>query len=171
MLQLQPGYTVSVTATDHGHPPKSDTTDIEIVIDDVNDNAPKFSSAAYSARVYEDAFVGESVLTVEATDRDAGLNGRVRYTFEGGDSGDGDFMLDPTSGVLRIAAPLDHEHTAAYQLVAYAVDRGTPERSTAVTISVDVIDINDNAPQFESSEIHAYIAENSPVGTTVQPGI
>lgn len=42
-----PGYTISVTAQDNGNPPLSDTTDVEIVITDVNDNAPAFSQVKF----------------------------------------------------------------------------------------------------------------------------
>lgn len=90
---------------------------------------------------------GRSVLTISADDLDIGLNGRVRYTFDGGNNGGGDFMLDPVSGVLRTNRELDRERTAKYKLKAFAVDRGQPERSTEVTITVDVLDVNDNAPQ------------------------
>lgn len=59
-------------------PSLSDTTDVEITVKDVNDNAPVFSSATYSGVVSEDALVGTSVLQVQATDIDSGLNGRIK---------------------------------------------------------------------------------------------
>lgn len=165
------GYTLSVTASDHGRPSQSDTTDMEIVIEDVNDNFPAFLDDIYAGEVYEDSFVGTSILTVSALDGDQGLNGHVRYTFEGGNSGDGDFMLDPTLGILRTAKELDHERISRYELKAFAVDRGTPEKSTSVTINIHVKDVNDNAPMFEHDIINMTIPENSPIGSTVQPPI
>lgn len=53
------GYLLTVTAKDGGHPPLSDTTDVEISVTDVNDNYPVFKQAAYSGSVLEDALVGE----------------------------------------------------------------------------------------------------------------
>ena len=161
------GYTVSVTATDHGRPTKSDTTDVEIIVDDVNDNSPKFLKGAYRGQIVEGAPVGTSLLTVSAIDADVSLNGRIRYTFEGGNSGDGDFALDPTLGILRSAKEIDRERTATYELVAYAVDRGTPEKSTSVVISIEVEDINDNRPEFPLPQMTLFIPENSPIGSTV----
>ena len=90
-----------------------------------------------------------------------------RYTFENGYNGMGDFMLDPTLGVLRTAQELDRERVNNYELRAYAIDRGNPERSTSVVINVIVEDVNDNAPQFESQRITLSILENSPIGSTV----
>lgn len=161
------GYTVSVTATDHGRPAKSDTTDVEIIVGDVNDNAPKFLKDTYHGRIVEGAPVGTSLLTVSATDADAGLNGRIRYTFEGGNSGGGDFALDPTLGILRSMKQIDREKTSSYELVAYAVDRGMSEKSTSVIIIVEVEDVNDNRPEFPLSDMTLFIKENSPIGSTV----
>lgn len=161
------GYMLTVTATDHGIPPKSDTTDIEVMVLDVNDNAPKFLAPSYSGRVDEDAQIGTSILVVSAVDLDALLNGRIRYTFDGGDSGNGDFMIDPTLGIVRTAKELDRERTAEYNLRLFAVDRGEPEHSTSVGVTIIVNDVNDNAPQFLSSNILFFINENSPIGSTV----
>jgi hypothetical protein len=161
--EMVPGYTLSVTAKDHGRPSQSDTVDMEVVIEDVNDNYPKFLESIYTGEEYEDSFVGTSILQIAATDEDAGLNGHVRYTFEGGNSGGGDFTLDPTLGILRTIKELDHERVSQYELLAFAVDRGTPEKSTSVTINIRVRDVNDNAPLFESAEINATIPENSPI--------
>ncbi len=108
-----------------------------------------------------------SIISISATDKDAGLNGRIRYTFEGGNSGSGDFTIDPTLGVIRIAKELDRERMERYELKAYAVDRGTPERSTSVIVNIQIEDVNDNAPQFESPTLDLYISENSPIGSTV----
>ncbi|KAK8742193.1 hypothetical protein OTU49_002167, partial [Cherax quadricarinatus] len=165
--EAQGGYLLTVTARDNGTPALSDTTDVEITVVDVNDNAPVFSEASYRASVPEDASVGASIIQIKASDADAGLNGRVVYSFVGGNDGNGAFSLDPTSGVVRTARVLDRETVEQYSLVAMAVDRGAPERSSSVTVLVDVEDINDNPPMFDTDRIQLYIAENSPVGSTV----
>ncbi len=51
-------YVLTVTAHDNGIPKMSDTTDVEIVIVDVNDNKPLFTSPAYHGSVSEDAIPG-----------------------------------------------------------------------------------------------------------------
>uniref|UniRef100_A0A8C4MWH3 Cadherin EGF LAG seven-pass G-type receptor 1 n=1 Tax=Equus asinus asinus TaxID=83772 RepID=A0A8C4MWH3_EQUAS len=164
----QAAYTLGITARDNGIPQKSDTTSLEILILDANDNAPRFLRDFYQGSVFEDAPPSTSVLQVSATDRDSGPNGRLLYTFQGGDDGDGDFYIEPTSGVIRTQRRLDRENVAVYNLRALAVDRGSPAPlSASVDIQVTVLDINDNPPVFERDELELFVEENSPVGSVV----
>ena len=163
----QAGYTLTVMATDHGRPSKMDTTDVEVIVLDVNDNSPEFDVMEYRGEIEENKAKGTSILTIEASDKDEGMNGRIKYTFTNGDDGSGDFSIDPTIGVLRTTKELDRERIASYMLKVFAVDEGSPARSTSVNVNIKVLDVNDNAPQFETSKIHMYIDENSPIGSTV----
>ncbi|XP_073940810.1 cadherin EGF LAG seven-pass G-type receptor 1 isoform X2 [Castor canadensis] len=164
----QAAYTLAITAQDNGIPQKSDTTSLEILILDANDNVPRFLRDFYQGSVFEDAPPSTSVLQVSATDRDSGPNGRLLYTFQGGDDGDGDFYIEPTSGVIRTQRRLDRENVAVYNLRALAVDRGSPAPlSATVEIQVTVLDINDNPPVFERDELELFVEENSPVGSVV----
>ncbi|XP_037369268.1 cadherin EGF LAG seven-pass G-type receptor 1 [Talpa occidentalis] len=164
----QAAYTLAITARDNGIPQKSDTTSLEILILDANDNAPRFLRDLYQGSVLEDAPPSTSVLQVSASDRDSGPNGRLLYTFQGGDDGHGDFYIEPTSGVIRTQRRLDRENVAAYTLRALAVDRGSPAPlSASVEVQVTVLDINDNPPVFERDELELLVEENSPVGSVV----
>ncbi|KAF7707587.1 cadherin EGF LAG seven-pass G-type receptor 1 isoform X2 [Silurus meridionalis] len=163
----QASYTLAIIARDNGIPQKSDTTYLEIIVLDANDNAPQFLRAIYQGNVFEDANVYTSVLQVSASDRDSGTNGRVIYTFQGGDDGDGDFFIEQYSGIIRTAKKLDRENVATYNLKAFAVDKGVPPLKAAVDIQVSVLDINDNAPVFEKDELYIYVEENSSVGSTL----
>uniref|UniRef100_A0ACB8FQD8 Cadherin EGF LAG seven-pass G-type receptor 1 n=1 Tax=Sphaerodactylus townsendi TaxID=933632 RepID=A0ACB8FQD8_9SAUR len=163
----QAAYTLAITAHDNGIPQKSDTTYVEILILDANDNAPRFLRDRYQGAVFEDVPLSTSVLQVSATDRDSGQNGRLLYTFQGGDDGDGDFYIEATSGVIRTLRKLDRENVAVYSLRAFAVDRGIPPLKASVDIQVTVLDINDNPPVFERDEFDIFVKENSPVGSVV----
>ncbi|XP_017691028.1 PREDICTED: cadherin EGF LAG seven-pass G-type receptor 2 isoform X1 [Lepidothrix coronata] len=163
----QVSYTLAITARDNGIPQKSDTTYLEILVSDVNDNAPQFLRHSYQGTVYEDVPAFTSVLQVSATDRDSGLNGRVFYTFQGGDDGDGDFIIESTSGIVRTLRRLDRENVPLYSLRAFAVDKGVPARRTPVEIQVTVLDVNDNPPVFERDEFDIFVEENSPIGLVV----
>ncbi|XP_023807886.1 cadherin EGF LAG seven-pass G-type receptor 1 isoform X2 [Oryzias latipes] len=160
-------YTIAIIAKDNGIPQKSDTTYVEIIIEDANDNAPQFLRDRYQGSVFEDAQVRTSVLQISASDRDSGPNGRVSYTFQGGDDGEGDFFIEPYSGIIRTARKLDRENVPVYNLKAFAVDGGTRPLKAAVSIHVVVQDINDNAPVFEKDELFIDVEENSPVGSIV----
>uniref|UniRef100_G3Q5I8 Cadherin EGF LAG seven-pass G-type receptor 1a n=1 Tax=Gasterosteus aculeatus aculeatus TaxID=481459 RepID=G3Q5I8_GASAC len=163
----QASYTLAIIARDNGIPQKSDTTYVEIIILDANDNTPQFLRDRYQGTVFEDAPVYTSVLQISASDRDSGSNGRVSYTFTGGDDGEGDFFIEPYSGIIRTARKLDRENVPVYNLKAYAVDRGVPPLKAAVVIHVVVQDINDNAPVFEKDELFIDVEENSQVGSIV----
>ncbi|XP_071394926.1 cadherin EGF LAG seven-pass G-type receptor 3-like, partial [Centroberyx affinis] len=160
-------YTLAITAKDNGIPQKADTTYVEVNVNDVNDNAPQFLSPRYQGTVSEDAPPFTSVLQISATDRDAHANGRVQYTFQNGEDGDGDFTIEPTSGIVRTVRRLDRESVPFYELTAYAVDRGIPPQRTPVHIQVTVLDVNDNAPVFPADDFEVLVKENSAVGSVV----
>ncbi|XP_056280679.1 cadherin EGF LAG seven-pass G-type receptor 1 isoform X1 [Pseudoliparis swirei] len=163
----QASYTLAIIARDNGIPQKSDTTYVEIIILDANDNTPHFLRDRYRGTVFEDAAVFTSVLQISASDRDSGSNSRVSYTFQGGDDGEGDFYIEPYSGIIRTARKLDRENVPVYNLKAYAVDRGVPPLKASVPVHVVVQDINDNAPVFEKDVLFIDVEENSPVGSVV----
>lgn len=89
----------------------------------------------------------------------------MRYTLE--DDGDGAFAIDPTTGIIRTAKTLDRESVPEYVLRALAIDRGSPALSSVALVTVKIEDVNDSPPAFESDKIILYIAENSPIGSTV----
>lgn len=163
----QASYTLAIIARDNGIPQKSDTTYVEIIILDANDNTPQFIRNMYHGTVLEDAPVQTSVLKISASDRDSGSNGWVSYTFQGGNDGDGDFNIEPYSGIIRTARKLDRENVPVYELKAFAVDNGVPPLKAPVSIQVVVQDINDNAPVFEKDELYIDVEENRPVGSVV----
>lgn len=159
--ELTTGETFIVTARDNGDPAKTATTDVSVVIKDMNDNAPRFlQENGYTDSVMEDAKVNQNVLQISATDADTGNNALVTYTFDGGNDGDGDFKID-SSGVIRVAQELDRETVSVYQLKAFAVDKGYPAQSTSVDITITVGDINDNPPLFNPDVIEIHVNENT----------
>lgn len=161
------GYLLTVTAKDGGNPSLSDTTDVEISLTDVNDNAPGFNVPLYQASISEDALIGTSVVQISASDPDVGLNGRVKYRLSQKDMDDGSFVIDPTSGSIRTNKGLDRESIAVYHIQAIAVDKGTPPMSSTVEVQIRLEDVNDSPPSFASDKITLYVPENSPVGSVV----
>ncbi|XP_061544471.1 cadherin EGF LAG seven-pass G-type receptor 2 [Phycodurus eques] len=163
----QVSYTLAITARDNGIPQKSDTTYLEILVNDVNDNLPRFIRDSYLGSVLEDVPVFTSVVQVSATDRDSGLNGRVFYTFQGGEDGDGDFIIESTSGIVRTLRRLDRENVPVYSLQAFGVDKGIPALKMPINIQVTILDVNDNPPVFEKDEFDIMVDENTPIGLVV----
>ncbi len=69
--------------------------------------------------------------------------------------------------MLTIGNPLDREDTAEFELLIMAKDHGHPQRSATTTLSVNVFDVNDNAPQFDKSVYNATVRENEPPHSAV----
>uniref|UniRef100_A0A672QNN4 Protocadherin-16 n=1 Tax=Sinocyclocheilus grahami TaxID=75366 RepID=A0A672QNN4_SINGR len=136
-----------------------------VFVTDENDNAPIFSSPT-AVSVMEDQPVGFVLLYVIARDADQGENGQVSYRIQSGNTA-GRFGLSPNSGSLSILKPLDREEQESYNLTIVAEDHGIPQHSTTQVLSIQVIDVNDEAPWFERSEFEAQIKENQPAGTSI----
>ncbi|KAJ8275586.1 hypothetical protein COCON_G00073380, partial [Conger conger] len=141
------GYTLTVVAQDRGPAPLSSTATVEVTVLDVNDNSPKFPSAAYAADVGEDAAPGSPVLEVTAGDADEGENGRVQYFLSSESAGT--FAVDQDSGRITVAMALDREKRASYEFLVEAVDSSPAgPRNSSARVTVNVLDVNDNAPFF-----------------------
>ncbi|XP_014662017.1 PREDICTED: cadherin-related tumor suppressor-like [Priapulus caudatus] len=152
-------YTLVVTATDKGQPPHSTVQRISVKILDDNDNSPVFARSEYRAVLPEDTSVGTILLQLNATDRDAGNNGAVRYYIVDGDDAL-DFALDPRSGILTVRNPLDHEGVPAYRLTVHAEDLGVEPRRDVAVVVVTVTDVNDSPPVFLHSPYVVYVLES-----------
>ncbi|XP_065110593.1 protocadherin Fat 1a isoform X2 [Paramisgurnus dabryanus] len=140
--------------------------DVEITVEDVNDNAPLFTSDLYTFTVFENTEINTPVARLYASDLDKDSNAEIFYSLL--DSAHGVFSIEEETGVLRISHPLDRELQPLYTLRAKATDRGSPRHlSSVTTISISILDINDNPPVFERREYTATVAEDVSVGTQV----
>uniref|UniRef100_A0A672S170 Cadherin domain-containing protein n=1 Tax=Sinocyclocheilus grahami TaxID=75366 RepID=A0A672S170_SINGR len=69
---------------------------------------------------------------------------------------------------LILESPLDREEKqAVHTLTLTAVDGGVPARSGTASIIVQVLDTNDNAPQFDRQVYSVDLIENAPIGTLI----
>ncbi|XP_038006574.1 protocadherin beta-15-like [Motacilla alba alba] len=156
----------SVIAVDGGSPPRSGTTQVKIVILDVNDNAPIFTQEVYNGKVLENMPEGTVVLTVLATDPDAGVNGDISYTLnEVVGQSDTTFVIDPITGEIKLTKPLDFEAAQSHELIVRARDGGG--LSAICKVLVEVVDVNDNAPEVVVSSFSSPLPENTEPGTVV----
>ncbi|KAM7042520.1 uncharacterized protein M8220_007689 [Acridotheres tristis] len=144
-------HRVTVVARDRGRPALSASTELVLEVSDVNDNAPVFEEAAYSAYVWENNAAGALVLRVQARDADAGANGRVSYWLAGGSAGAAGaappVSVEARSGALYAQRSLDYEQCREFAVEVRAQDGGAPARSSTATVRVFVLDRNDNAPR------------------------
>ncbi|NXU46082.1 PCDGC protein, partial [Drymodes brunneopygia] len=139
---------VTVVARDRGRPALWSSTELVLEVSDVNDNAPVFEEAAYSAYVSENNALGALVVRVQARDADAGANGRVSYWLAGGSAGAAALVsVEARSGALYAQRSLDYEQCREFAVAVRAQDGGAPARSSTATVRVFVLDRNDNAPR------------------------
>jgi len=161
---LNKNYDLVIRATDHGVPPKQDTTDVTFTMTSENNFSPEFSSFSYQVFVPENEPIGTTILVVKATDQDEGPNGLVKYTFENLSD---KFKLNTETGAVTIAQILDFERIKEYKLNIIAIDTGFEPKQSKATLSIMLTDVNDNPPIFNQNLFNVFVLENSSPGTFV----
>ncbi|XP_062393396.1 protocadherin alpha-2-like [Sardina pilchardus] len=167
--EKQPEIHLVLTALDGGKPPKSGTLDITVHVIDVNDNTPTFSKSLYKTKLPENAPFGTTVITINATDADEGLNGEVIYSLaaHGNVKQKQPFSIDPDSGIITTTGLIDFEETPAYELRVQAMDKGTPPRVGHCKVLIEVVDLNDNAPEMSITSLLTTLPEDAKLQTAV----
>ncbi|XP_007937281.2 protocadherin alpha-5-like [Orycteropus afer afer] len=161
-----PSYEILVEAADKGIPQMRGHCTVLVNILDVNDNAPEVSVTSLSLPVREDAPLSMVIAVISVSDRDSGVNGQVTCTL----MPNVPFKLVSTYRnyySLVLDSALDRERVPAYALVVTARDRGSPSLSATASVSVQVADVNDNAPAFAQPEYTVFVKENNPPGSHI----
>ncbi|XP_012501242.1 PREDICTED: protocadherin Fat 4-like [Propithecus coquereli] len=157
----QPEIRLTLTAMDGGSPPRTGTSQVVIVILDINDNAPEFPQRLYEVQVPENSPIGSPVITVSARDLDAGTHGELSYSFfQSSNQVIQAFEINTVTGEIRLKKVLDFEEIQSYRMEIEASDGGG--LSGKCTVAIEVMDVNDNAPELTMSLLIGDIPENSP---------
>ncbi|XP_068445965.1 protocadherin beta-16-like [Clinocottus analis] len=155
-----------MTALDGGSPQRSGTAIIHVTVLDANDNAPVFSKAIYEANLPENASSGTVIITVSASDADAGPNGDITYNFDHvSDDHVSLFSLDHKTGDIRVVGSIDYETETSIELRIRAKDG--PGLTSYCTVILDITDVNDNPPAITLKSLTSPIPENVSPGTQV----
>ncbi|XP_075824946.1 protocadherin beta-6-like [Microtus pennsylvanicus] len=149
-----------LTAVDGGSPPRSGTTEIQILVLDINDNTPEFAQELYEVQVPENNPIGTLLLTVSARDLDTGSFGEVSYALFQDDDVNEPFVINSKTGEIRLRSALDFEAFQSYHVGVEAVDGGG--LTGKCSLVVQVLDVNDNAPEVILSSLNSPIPENLP---------
>ncbi|GFN81752.1 protocadherin-11 x-linked [Plakobranchus ocellatus] len=161
-----PSHRVNISCTDHGQPPRSNSTTFVINVSDVNDVRPAFEEDTYRGSIPENYRGTREVLTVKARDWDSGDMGRITYSLE--DRYNGLFVVDPDNGVISVTRPVDRENGAArLEFHVIARDNGKERLTSSALVIVEVEDENDEPPRFTRASFFGEVLENQPVGTSV----
>ncbi|XP_068273256.1 protocadherin alpha-3-like isoform X2 [Nyctibius grandis] len=164
-----PVHRLVVTASDGGQPSLTGTMELVISVLDANDNAPQFNQSVYKVQLPESAAEGTLVVRVNATDLDEGLNKEFSYSIVGSVPLDNTdlFAIDPNTGEIRLTGALDFEDARLHELQIEARDKGTPPLSGHCSVELEVLDVNDNAPEVWVTSLSVPVAEDASVGTVV----
>ncbi|XP_051869361.1 protocadherin beta-7-like isoform X13 [Pristis pectinata] len=162
-------HQLTLLAEDGGVPVRSGKVQVTITVKDANDNAPVFSQSVYKINMLESAPIGTLIMTLNATDLDDGGNGEITYALSSHNSFEVRELVGVNSktGEIRLKGHLDYEQTKTFVINIQAVDNGHPAMSQQCDVLVDVMDVNDNAPELSLTPLSNAVAENAPTGTIV----
>ncbi|XP_037003595.2 protocadherin beta-14-like [Artibeus jamaicensis] len=143
---------------------------VELHIKDINDHSPTFLDNKMLLKISESTTLGTTFLMESAQDLDIGSNSLQNYTISPNshfsikvqDSGDGKIYPE-----LVLDRMLDHEKEPELRLTLVALDGGSPPRSGTTLVLIDVLDINDNAPEFPQKLYEVQVLEDTPIGSWI----
>nr|XP_006814542.1 PREDICTED: cadherin-23-like [Saccoglossus kowalevskii] len=159
---------ITVGAMDKGNPPLNSTAAVYFQITDINDNAPVFTNLENETEVLENATIGTPIFTVSATDDDIGNNAFIVYSITAGDE-DKMFYINMYTGVVYVNKSLDRETTDKYLLSITASDNpgGSSHLQSTDTLTVTILDVNDEAPEFTDDSYKASVREDEIKGHSI----
>ncbi|XP_036606139.1 protocadherin gamma-A7-like isoform X9 [Trichosurus vulpecula] len=140
-------YNITMTASDQGTPPLFTVTQLSLRITDINDNPPSFSQTSYSVYILENNPRSSSIYSMTARDPDSEENSRITYSIEGDVQRDY-VSINSETGVIYALRSFDYELVQHLQLRVIARDSGDPPLSSNVSLTLFILDQNDNAPEI-----------------------
>ncbi|KZC10371.1 Neural-cadherin [Dufourea novaeangliae] len=171
-------YELNVTALDDGACcPNGETTThtstavVVVFITDVNDNKPVFKDcSSYNPKVEEGAPNGSTVIKVQATDEDKGVNGQVKYSIVQQPNQKGTkFTVDEETGQVQTNKVFDREGDDGkfVSVTVKATDQGEPSLEGVCSFTVEITDVNDNPPLFDRQRYIENVKQDASIGTNI----
>ncbi|XP_072252450.1 protocadherin gamma-A2-like [Leuresthes tenuis] len=157
-------FQINIGASDEGG--LTDSCKLIVDVQDVNDNRPEINIMSKSNVISEDAKLSTVVTMINIEDLDSGENGNVNCFI----SETIPFTLKSSTNnfyTLVTESDLDRERASVYNITVTCSDEGVPSLSSNVTLTLQISDVNDNAPVFERSSYEAYIVENNTPGLSI----
>ncbi|XP_076020925.1 protocadherin beta-16-like [Genypterus blacodes] len=157
-------YDIDIEAIDQGG--LSDSSKIIVDVIDENDNSPVIKMISTSGSIPEDSPLKTVIALLSVNDPDSETNGRVMCVINENSL----FEIKSTSSnfySIVTDSDLDRERASQYNITVTCSDEGVPSLSSSVTLTLQISDVNDNAPVFERSSYEAYIVENNTPGLSI----
>ncbi|XP_045854821.1 protocadherin beta-16-like [Meles meles] len=142
----------------------------ELRVEDINDHSPVFTEREMILKIPENSPLGITFPLSNALDLDVGSNSVQNYKISPNSHFEvltrklSDGRMYPE---LVLKEELDREEEPEIILTLTALDGGSPPRYGTAQVRIEVVDSNDNAPEFGQPIYKVHIPENSPVGTLV----
>ncbi|XP_062859536.1 protocadherin-15b [Trichomycterus rosablanca] len=160
--ETQDLHTLAISASD-GKSDETSSVTVNIQVTDVNDNDPVFDPPLLQNLTVPEEQANAFVGRVKAVDLDLGPNGRVQYRL----LSHAELFRIGADGGIWTSVPLDRELREHYELVVEAWDAAPDPRRTSASVSITVLDINDNSPVFSRPSYDVILPENSPAGMII----
>ena len=168
-------YEVVVIVIDNGTLPLSSNITVTVRVEPDNNYAPGFVNAnetGYTFDFYENT--NDSTFNFQVVDSDIGsfdMPGTANITLLPSTySASFELLMEYTdtytNSTLVLLDPFDQESLQTFNLTVQAVDTGYVEfrKSSEVTITINILDVNDNPPKFSASSYFTKVNENASIG-------
>ncbi|CAF1176800.1 unnamed protein product [Rotaria sordida] len=155
--EIKSNYLLKLIAYDGGQPSLSGEQNIEIIVTDVNDNAPIFDQIIYRKSLPENQLIDSMIFQIHANDYDEGENARLNYSI---DYQSNLFYINEKTGEIYLKKSLDYEKQRSYSITIKAHDHGIPQLNNYATLIIDVTDVNDHVPNVLLTEVNGTIMNN-----------
>ncbi|RWS16902.1 protocadherin Fat 4-like protein, partial [Dinothrombium tinctorium] len=164
--------TLQIQATQVDNPLRQANSKVDVFVIDINDNSPEFEYDMYNITVMENLPLGFTVLQVYAVDADKGENAEFKYVLHDDSNA---FKINENTGWISVKDPskLDRETQSKIRMKVSAVERkpnvnpdSHKQGGSQTTIEINLLDANDNNPQFFPSNIYTFsVLETAPANT------
>lgn len=164
-FEKQGVYHLQIKAMDGGWASKTGVLNVTVVVMDVNDNPPVFSSSEYLTSLPENSETGTNVLNVKAADADSGANAQIYYSLIAGNVDK--FAIDSRNGTITTLDVFDYEQEQIFDITIKAANTGSHTLFSLAHVVIQISDVNEFMPTFKKKEFNFSVFKNVPVGTRI----
>ncbi|XP_045465404.1 cadherin-89D [Harmonia axyridis] len=172
-------FILTVSASDRGVPPRSANATIRILVMDNDDLSPKFTKGVYRTKISEFYPLNGEIIhkridfdpPIFAFDQDVAIDAPIRYDIIAGNERHL-FSQDHVNGSIFLEREIDLDSEKAlpgntFVLQIQAAQLDNPLKAGVARVEVEIVDLNDNLPEFEVDFYNISIVENLPNGFSV----
>ncbi|XP_051790038.1 protocadherin alpha-4-like isoform X45 [Erpetoichthys calabaricus] len=143
-------YNITITAKDFGHPSLSSYKSVFVKVLDVNDNHPRFLQDSFAFYIVENNTPGGLIFALSAIDEDENENAVITYYLRETEAAEKQVVpflsINSDNGHVFSFIAFDFEEVKSFKCIVIAKDSGVPSLSSNVTVTVFILDQNDNPP-------------------------